>query len=601
MDKIVRPGGAIKARKADDMGYLDGYLCLFGDERSRDTDGQYFTADTDYGPMKSSVVLYHHGQDATLKNTVLDTDAAIGMDDAGVWIRAQLDLRDDYQRAIYELADRGYMGWSAGTLPVHFEAEASGRIRKFYLGLDASLTPTPADIRNLATTIDGELPSAVKSALVDLFGKSIEAEAEAQGGEPVVDASNETTADNPEYNKSHHEDGDTMTEIQNNEVQQPDVQPSLTAEDVQGIIDGAMKSSTASLAELVREQIEKAIAADKPVVKAGFNINMGADEPADEIIIKGWDRFIRQGDTQAYREAVRKAALNETTDSEGGYLVPRLYSDQLVTPINEGSYLRAAGANVVPVRGTDSFRVPTLTHAAAAVLTAEAGAFDQKEPTLGEVEFIPYKYTRLSKASEEVLADSRFDVFNNVLTPDGVYGFVQAENVAFTTGDGSSKPQGVVTGASVGVNLAGAAAITGDEVIDLYYSLEPEYAARATWMMNSKTAAAIRKLKAGGTNEYIWQPSLAAGEPPTILGRPVVINNSMADLGASAKPLLFGDLSFYWIADFAVDETGNTGIYVQRLNELYAANGQVGFRWFKRMDGHVMLSAAIKVAQNATA
>ena len=600
MDRITRTGGVIKATKAEDVGYLEGYLVLFGDDKSLDTDGQYFAPDTDFGPHEQSVVIYHHGRDKTLKSAILDEAATIGKDDTGVWIRSQIDLRDDYRRAIYELASRGYLGWSAGTLPAHFEVDDTGRIRKFYLGLDASLTPTPADIRNLAGTSDTELPDAVKSAFDNLMQAIKSAEVDVQAGKAATETSADVTPDAPptDNEKSHPGDDIMSDEIKTNDAAPEAAQPAI---DIQAAVSDAVKSANADLAAMIRQQINEAIAADKPAVKGAFNINSGADEPADEIIMKGWDRFIRTGDHGAWREATAKAALNETTNSEGGYLVPQLYSDQLVTPLNEGSYLRAAGANVIQVRGTDSFRVPTLTHAAAAVLTAEAGSFDAKEPTFGEVEFIPYKYTRLSKASEEVLADSRIPVFD-ILTTDGVYGFVQAENTAFTTGDGSSTPQGVVTGASVGVNLQGAAAITADELIDLFYSLEPEYQTRATWMMNSNTAAAIRQLREGaGTGAYLWQPALSAGTPPTILGRPVVINNSMADLGASAKPVLFGDLSFYWIADFGVDETGNTGIYVQRLNELYAANGQVGFRWFKRMDGHVMLSSAIKVAQNATA
>ena len=598
-EMIVRKGGEIKTAKVGDTGFISGYLCLFGNSNTLDTDGEYFSAETDFGPMKSSVVMYHHGHDPVLKNGILDYGASVGIDDVGVWIKSQVDLRDDYKRAIYELAERGYLGWSAGTLPAHFETAPDGRIRKFYLGLDASLTPTPADIRNLAQT--AETSDVEKSTFVHLINQLNGTSDEAQGGKPAVESESKSAVytivedDEPSEDTTMSEETKDVQETSEKATESP--APAL---DIEAVIQQAVKAANADITNIVQSEIKAAIEADKPAIKAGFNINTGEEPaPQHESIAKAWENFIRTGDHAAWRKA-SKAALNETTASEGGYLVPQLYSNQLVTPINEGSYLRAAGANVIQVRGTDSFRVPTLTHSAAAVLTSEANAFDQKEPTFGEVEFIPYKYTRLSKASEEVLSDSRIPVFD-ILTQDGVYGFVQAENTAFTTGDGSSKPQGIVTGATVGVNLAGAAAITGDEIIDLYYSLEPEYQPRATWMMNSNTAAAVRQLKASGTGEYLWQPSLAAGQPPTILGRPVVINNSMADLGASAKPMLFGDLSFFWIADFAVDETGNTGIYVQRLNELYAASGQVGFRWFKRFDSHVMLSAAIKVAQNATA
>lgn len=330
---------------------------------------------------------------------------------------------------------------------------------------------------------------------------------------------------------------------------------------------------------------------DEAAVKAGRPRFFGAgDEPKETDAAKAernaFEAYYRRGD-RAWTEApAAKAAMNETTASQGGYLVPTLYNNEIVKAIVEGSLLRVAGARQLSIQGTTAFKTPTLTNTNAAVLTAEAAAFDQQEPTLGEVTHAPYKYTRLSKVSDELLADSRVDVFGQVLGPDAANAFVLAENAAFTTGTGSSQPQGIVTGASLGVTAAGASAITADELINLYHSLSYVYRPNAVWMMNDSTLSYIRKLK-DTTNQYLIQPGLNGNPVGSLMGRPIVTNNNMAAIATGNRTVLFGDMSYFWIVDFAALE-------FRRLDELYAANGQVGFRWYKRFDSHVMLSAAIK-------
>lgn len=105
--------------------------------------------------------------------------------------------------------------------------------------------------------------------------------------------------------------------------------------------------------------------------------------------------------------------------------------------------------------------------------------------------------------------------------------------------------------------------------------------------MNEKTLKEVRKLK--DTNgQYIWQPSVSAGEPDKILNRPVYTSSFMPEIKASNKTVLFGDFSFYWIAD-------RQGRSFKRLNELYATNGQVGFLGSQRVDAKLILPEAIKV------
>ena len=137
------------------------------------------------------------------------------------------------------------------------------------------------------------------------------------------------------------------------------------------------------------------------------------------------------------------------------------------------------------------------------------------------------------------------------------------------------------------MRAASATAVTADELMDLFYSLKSPYRKNAVWILNDSTIKAIRKLK-DNNGQYLWQPSLVAGTPDTILGRPVKTSAYMPAIAAGAKTIAFGDFSYYWIAD-------RQGRSFKRLNELYAANGQVGFLGSQRVDGKMILPEAVKV------
>ncbi|MGC7322692.1 phage major capsid protein, partial [Mycobacteroides abscessus subsp. massiliense] len=102
--------------------------------------------------------------------------------------------------------------------------------------------------------------------------------------------------------------------------------------------------------------------------------------------------------------------------------------------------------------------------------------------------------------------------------------------------------------AELGVTTAGATAITLDEIMDLFYSLKTPYRKNATFMMNDATVKAIRKLK-DNNNQYLWQPSVTAGTPDTILNRPIVTSAYVPTIAAGNKTIAFGDFGYYWIAD----------------------------------------------------
>ncbi len=141
----------------------------------------------------------------------------------------------------------------------------------------------------------------------------------------------------------------------------------------------------------------------------------------------------------------------------------------------------------------------------------------------------------------------------------------------------------------MGVTTAGATAITVDEVLDLFYSLKAPYRNKAVFLMNDATVKAIRKLK-DGNGQYLWQPSLQASTPDTILNRPLYTSSYVPTIASAAKTIAFGDFSYYWVAD-------RQGRIFKRLSELFAVTGQIGFVATQRVDGKLILPEAIKVLQ----
>ena len=522
---------------------IGGYGVVFG---GADLAGEQFAPTTDFWFDKlpgARPVLYDHGLDPLLQKSVLGSAVKIVPDDVGLWVEAQLQRNHQYIDYVLDLIRAGALGYSSGALGHLIERESHGDItliKSWPIG-EFSLTPTPAEPRTLGVAELRSVPGLPAELL-----KTVP--------EAACDAAAPATIGEPDQAESTHDISTTTTEVSMN----------MTEFDFDAL--------AAKLAQHLRPA----------TTDAGLLPPTDTAEAtsAAEQQIKSFNLYLRTG---------QKAALQVATPAEGGYLVPQLYSNELVTAISESSVLRMAGARVLAVDGTTAFNVPTMNPSGAAVLTAEEAAYNEAEPDFGNVAFTPYKFTRLVKASEELVLDSRFDLMSQILLPDVAQAFAAAENAAFATGNGATAPQGIVTGGTVGVTTAAPTAITADEIISLYHALSYVYRQNAVWLMNDATAAAIRKLK-DTTGQYLWQPGLQAGQPDRLLGRPVYTLNTMPTIAATAKTIVFGDLRYFWIVDFA-------GTSMQRLSELYAATGQIGFRWFRRFDSNVMLPQAIQILQ----
>ena len=296
-----------------------------------------------------------------------------------------------------------------------------------------------------------------------------------------------------------------------------------------------------------------------------------------------------------YKEAFWKAMKSRTNvdvqnvlqigqDVNGGYLVPDEFERQLIERLEEENIFRRL-ATVITTSSGDR-KIPVVATKGTASWIDEGEEITESEDTFGQVSIGAFKLASLVKISEELLNDSAFNMESYISKEFGRRMGAKEEETFFT-GTGTDRPTGILSdtsGAELGATTNNATSLTFDEIMDLYYSLRSPYRNNAVFIMNDATVKAIRKLK-DGQGAYLWQASLTAGTPDTILNRPVY--TSSLTLAAGNKTVLFGDFSYYWIAD-------RQGRIFKRLNELYATRGQVGFMTYQRVDAKLILPEAVK-------
>jgi len=277
--------------------------------------------------------------------------------------------------------------------------------------------------------------------------------------------------------------------------------------------------------------------------------------------------------------------LSESTDADGGYLVPEEFEHDIITGLDEANVIRSL-AKVITTR--NDRKIPVSVGHSVAAWTAENDAYTESNPTFGQKEIDAHKLTDLIRISVELLQDAAFPL-EQYIANEFARAFGIAEEQAFCVGTGSGQPTGIFTanGGTVGVTAAANNAVTADEIINLVYALKAPYRRNAKFLMNDATISQIRKLK-DGNGVYLWQPSLQAGEPDRLLGYELYTSPYVPVMAAGAYTIAFGDFKNYWIGD-------RSGRTVQRLNELYATNGQIGYVATERVDGKVILPEGIQL------
>ncbi|ETA52042.2 phage major capsid protein [Ponticoccus alexandrii] len=316
---------------------------------------------------------------------------------------------------------------------------------------------------------------------------------------------------------------------------------------------------------------------------------------------KAFDAYLRSGDDDGLRGLTLDCkSMNTSVNSDGGYLVDPETAEMIKSTLASTASIRAV-ASVVNVEAS-SFDVLIDQNDTGAGWADEAAATAETgTPTIERISIPLYELNAMPKVSQRLLDDSAFDV-EGWLAGRIADKFLRAEAAAFVDGDGIDKPRGFLDHTSVangswswgslGYVTTGAAADLGDgdALIDLVYALGAQYRAGATFVMNSKTAGALRKLK-DADGRHLWADGFAAGEPARLLGYAVLIAEDMPDAGADAFPVAFGDFS----AGYTIAERPD----VRVLRDPFSAKPHVLFYATKRVGGDVSDFAAIKLLRCA--
>ena len=300
--------------------------------------------------------------------------------------------------------------------------------------------------------------------------------------------------------------------------------------------------------------------------------------------------------SEAYKQAMLTAlrtnfrqvsnVLSEGVDANGGYLVPEEYDHRLIDILDEENVMRKLGTRIT-TSGEHKINIAATKPAAAWI--EEGGALTFGDATFDQIILDAHKLHVAIKVTEELLYDNAFNLENYIMQQFGK-ALANAEEDAFINGTGTGQPLGILAatgGADVGVTAKSATAITADELIDLIYSLKRPYRKSAAFLLNDQTLAAIRKLK-DNYGQYLWQPSLQAGEPDRILGYAAYTSPYFPAVAAGKPAVAFGDFSYYYIGD------RGTRSFAE-LKELFAGNGMVGFVAKERVDGKLVLPEAVKL------
>lgn len=293
-------------------------------------------------------------------------------------------------------------------------------------------------------------------------------------------------------------------------------------------------------------------------------------------------------DIERWRDETRAALTGaQSTTTTGGYTV----ADAMMQGLEESMLAFGGMRQVATILRTATggpLPIPTTNDTAnKGRLLSENTAATETEMTFGQLVLDAYKYSSdYVLASVEFLQDSSINVGDFLGRALGTR-IARLQNDHFTTGTGSSQPNGVVTAAgNSSVTFSGTATVTYDNIVDLIHSVDPSYRTNGRFMFHDGALKMLKKVKvlqySGDTTGVpLWQPSLVAGQPDLIHGYPYIVNQSMTTPATGVKSILFGDFSKYIIRDVR-------DVILLRLDERYAEQHSVAFLAFARADGDLL-------------
>jgi HK97 family phage major capsid protein len=585
--KIQVPKGIIerevetdKRMKADGEYVETGWRVLGvpygGPVKGRDLDGEAFTPETDIWLKTGDQVnvTYYHGFDPEEIGekqkipALIGKATYVGADERGHWFEPVLDSDEPLAQRLMK-ASLDSLRASSGAVSHLVRKSAGGLISVWPVGelalFDTNEWRKPANdfavIEAKTETIAEAIPEAEESA-VDAVEESVEAEQKSISTIPE------------EENK-----------MDENIVEEVKAEPKPEV-DIKAIADEIRKS--------IVEELKAApgIERGERTVKAPAVIDSLGEKSYKSAF---WD-YVRTGEVSNIRKA-SKAALQEGTTTEGGYLVPDDEYGSIIAKRDEESIISKLGLMRVTTN-RDKYNFPTENASLAKfTLVAEEGAISaaEEEPTFAQVSVPVYKFTKLIKVSEELLEDdnSNLEAF---LTNAIGRAVADTENYYALIGAGSTEPQGAFVGGTAGLSFDSATAIGAAEIPELMGKLGSPYHNGAAWVMDPATWFNLKGLVSSSVFTFTSGVARMSGtvDGPTLEGYPVVLNSNVANIAASAKSLMFGNYNYMGFVT-------NRGLRIRRLNELYADTGQVGILATYRFGCAVLQAEAFQYATHPSA
>lgn len=324
---------------------------------------------------------------------------------------------------------------------------------------------------------------------------------------------------------------------------------------------------------------------ERRLAEAGRLEPEGKKENPEERKLQAFRNFLVNGNAAEYR------ALANDSDASGGFLhAAEQFVARLIKGLDNRVFVRQY-ATVLPVTGSDTLGVPTLTADPADPTWTTEIAAPSEDSTMafGRRSLQPEQLSKLIKISMKLLRTSALPI-ENLVADRLAYKFAVAQENAFLNGDGDGEPLGIFTADANGINTDrdvstgnSDTAVTADGLTEAKYALKAQYRGSARWIFHRDGVKKISKLK-DGEGQYLWRPGITVGEPDILMGLPVDESEYVPTTWTTG--LYVGALcnwSNYWIAELQ-------GVELQRLVELYAGTSQIGFIGRMYADGAPVLA-----------
>lgn len=535
MDELLFFGGEVKALG---NGKVAGYLVRFGSATDTDLEGEFFDAATDFGVETGSKlgVFYNHGIDATLKTRRIGR-GPVAIQDAGVWIEAQLDLRDEYEQAIYALAEKGKLGWSSGTAGHLIERVPAGKATRIgrWILAEASLTPTPAEWRNTALPIKTWEASQKSTLLAP----------EAGGEETPAATNNEDANQATDIVVVTSTEGSMAEEVKTNEA--PD--------SVEARLDAVSKSV---------DRIMKLLESEPALNRAGYVTEEGG---AKDKTTKSFGDFllaiyrrdskrlstIYSSTKDSDRDATKDLSID--TGAAGGYLVPHEYTARLLQVSAMQSQIMSR-AQTVPV-GVESGTYPALdqyfTPTAGSGQTADAGritaattaagaALTETQARFTDLTWRVNKIGGYVEVENELIADSPFAI-EQLLT--GLFGVaIAAKNERnLLRGTGAGEPLGILRAdCAIGITPNSNNLFAYTDALTMLSRFKSA-GGSPVWIIHPSIWPDIGKFEVG-TGGAVYQSNVQVGLGAPLLGGPILQSEHLPQADNSGCVIL-ADLNAY--------------------------------------------------------